>query len=313
VVENGVGSFDAQGRLAQVHGYAYDDTERKRAESALRAAEQRYRSLVELIPDAVWVSDSEVIWFANPAAARLLGAETPGELVGHSLLSLFPAAERDRVVERTREAMGEGTVQPPERREMVRLDGKAVQVETTAAPCDFEGKRAVLRVSRDITARVRREQEILRKDRELALHAQKVESLNAALRVLIEHREQELRQREEAMRATLSQLVLPHLSALGDSPMRDEQRALLEIVESNLREISSSFARSLSTWREKLTPTEIRVADLLRAGKRSKDIAASLHVSESAVAFHRSNIRAKLGLKGKPTNLVSFLRQMDSH
>jgi DNA-binding CsgD family transcriptional regulator len=84
----------------------------------------------------------------------------------------------------------------------------------------------------------------------------------------------------------------------------------VEVLEANLSNISSPFARRLATWHEKLTPTEIQVADLLVAGKKSKEIAELLNVSPSAVAFHRANIRRKLDLKGKGTNLVSFLRYM---
>lgn len=90
----------------------------------------------------------------------------------------------------------------------------------------------------------------------------------------------------------------------------EDQRILLEVVEANLTNIASSFARQLDSWKMKLTPTEIQIADLLRLGKRTKEIAALLKVSSSAVAFHRNNIRAKLGLTRKPTNLVSYLRVM---
>jgi PAS domain S-box-containing protein len=310
VVENAVGTFNEMGDLLEVKGYAFDDTERKRAVDSLRSAEERYRSLVELIPDAVWVSDAEHVWFANPAAARLLGAETPGELVGRPLLGLFPQDAHERIAQRTELAIQEGTVQPPERRKLVRLDGRTVDVETTAAPCSFDDRTAVIRVSRDITERILAEEALLAKDREITRNAEKVEKLNTALQVLLDQRELEMRQKEENVRATLEKLVFPHMEDLKGTRMDDEQRIFVELLEANLTNISSSFARRLATWHEKLTPTEIRVADLIMEGRRTKEIADILKVSCSAVAFHRSNIRAKLGLRRKSTNLVSFLRHM---
>ena len=311
VVENAVGSFDKEGRLVEVKCYAFDDSERKRAEQALRAAEERYRSLVELVPDAIWVSDAETVWFANPAAAQLLGAESPGELVGRSLRDFFHPSDYPGAVERTDLALREGQPQPLARRKVVRLDGQTVDVETTVAPCAFEGRTAVIRVSRDITERIKAEDALQKKDREISLHAEKVEKLNTALQVLLDQRQQELTQKEENIRATLEKLVFPFLESLKGTRLDDEQKTYVEVLETNLNNISSPFARRLATWHERLTPTEIQVADLLIAGKKTKEIARLLGVSPSAVAFHRANIRSKLGLKRKGTNLVSFLRYMN--
>jgi PAS domain S-box-containing protein len=309
-VENAVGAFDAQGRLIEIKSYAFDNTERKRAEKGVEEAKERYRLLIELIPDTVWVSDEETLWFANPAAARLVGAASPQELIGRPVLSLFHPDSHEKVLARTRLVLAEGETMPLERRRVVRLDGSVVEVETTIGPCLFDGKRGVIRVSRDITERVRHEQELLRKDQELSQRAEQVERLNAALRVLLEHREQEARQKDINMRATLDKLVFPYLEGIKSTPLEASQRGFLEIIEANLREISSDLARELATWHEKLTPTEIQVADMVMAGKRSKEIAALLRISDSAVAFHRANVRRKLGLKNRSANLVSFLRSI---
>jgi len=310
VVENAVGSFDSSGRLLEVKSYAFDDTEHKRAETALAEAKERYRLLVELIPEAVLVSDEESVMFANLAAARLVGAPDPAVLVGRSLLELFHPDHHGRMLEQSRKALAGTEPLPLERRKILRLDGSSVDVESTLGPCVFDGKRGVVWVNRDITERVRHEEELLRKDAQISLHAEKVERLNAALKVLLEHREQESRQKDENIRATLDKLVLPYLTALRHARLNDAQQGLVEILETNLRNISSGFARELSSWHEKLTPTEIQVADMVLAGKRSKEIAGLLGVSESAVAFHRTNIRTKLGLRKRSANLVSHLRSI---
>jgi DNA-binding CsgD family transcriptional regulator len=56
-----------------------------------------------------------------------------------------------------------------------------------------------------------------------------------------------------------------------------------------------------------LTPQEIQVANLVRSGRQSKEIAELLDNSINAVNFHRKNIRAELGLKHEGTNLRSYL------
>lgn len=55
------------------------------------------------------------------------------------------------------------------------------------------------------------------------------------------------------------------------------------------------------------TPAEIQVADLIKAGKTSKDIASVLNISPRSVFFHRNNIRKKLHLHKTNTNLRTFL------
>ncbi|MEZ4386560.1 MAG: PAS domain S-box protein [Candidatus Krumholzibacteriia bacterium] len=67
-----------------------DVTERLRAEAELRRSEERYRRLVEFLPDAVLVHDGRQVVLANPACVRLFGARGPG-LVGCELTVLAGA------------------------------------------------------------------------------------------------------------------------------------------------------------------------------------------------------------------------------
>ena len=64
-------------------------------------------------------------------------------------------------------------------------------------------------------------------------------------------------------------------------------------------------------YRSEVTPGEIRVADLIRDGKRSKEIAALLGLSPSSVQWHRKNIREKLGLTHQKVNLATYLASLN--
>ena len=311
VVENAVVVTDARGEVQQIRGYLFDNTAAKRAEQALREAEARYRGLIEFLPDAVVVSDAtERIVFANPAAARLIGAAGPEVLVGRSLFELFHPSIHATVRARSRAALSEGMPGPAERRTVVRLDQSALHVETAVTPIQFDGQPGVLRVNRDVTARVQAEEALLQKDREISLQLGKIEKLNAALTALLEHREQESQRHLAGLHTTLEQLVLAHVETLKGTSLTADQRVLVEVVEANLRHVAASFVRQLDAWKLRLTPTEIQIADLVRLGKRTKEIAGLLRVSPSAIAFHRNNLRAKLGLTARPINLVSYLRTM---
>ena len=56
-----------------------------------------------------------------------------------------------------------------------------------------------------------------------------------------------------------------------------------------------------------LTPREIQVAELIKEGKTTKEIAAMFNLSNSTVECFRDNIREKLDIKNKKVNLRSFL------
>ncbi len=80
--------------------YFRDITERKQAEEALRESEQRYRGLVELFPDAIYVHTRGKLIFANSQGAKLLGAERPEDLYGREALDFVHPDNRDFVTNR---------------------------------------------------------------------------------------------------------------------------------------------------------------------------------------------------------------------
>ena len=73
-----------------------DITNRLAAQRALRDSEDRYRSLVDMSPEAILVHVQGRYVFANPAAAELLGAHSPDELVGKPVLDFIHPDHRRR-------------------------------------------------------------------------------------------------------------------------------------------------------------------------------------------------------------------------
>jgi DNA-binding CsgD family transcriptional regulator len=79
----------------------------------------------------------------------------------------------------------------------------------------------------------------------------------------------------------------------------------MNTLVSNLMKVTSPAIRKIQTLG--LTTREVEVASLLKEGKTTKQIAELLGVSLKAVEFHRHNIRKKLGLGHKKTNLRAYL------
>jgi PAS domain S-box-containing protein len=137
------------------------DGEQRRAVDALREAEGRYRSLVDLSPDAILVERDGGIVFANAAAAMLLGAADPAALSGRRLLDLVHAESRADAAARLKAAY-EGRRMPPLEQRFVRLDGTAVHVEFVAASFLHGGGPAALLLARDVSARNLLEEQLRR-------------------------------------------------------------------------------------------------------------------------------------------------------
>jgi PAS domain S-box-containing protein len=130
---------------------------------------------------------------------------------------------------------------------------------------------------------------------------------NGALKVLLRQREEDKAEVEESFLKNMKYLVLPYLEKLGKSHLSDDQKHWVEILETHLKEITSPFVNKLSVPLLGLTPMEIRVADLIRHGRSTKEIADLLGISDYAVIFHRQNLRTKLGINGKKLNLQTYL------
>lgn len=134
---------------------------------------------------------------------------------------------------------------------------------------------------------------------------------NAALKVLLKQREKDRNELEESLLQNVRHLILPYTEKLKKSRLADEQKHLVNILESHLLDITSPFVRKISEPLLGLTPTEIRVADLIRQGKSSKEISDLLGVSEYAIVFHRQSIRRKLHLTGRKRNLQTYLSMLE--
>jgi len=125
------------------------------AKEALRASEERFRSLVETSSDWIWETDRDAVYtYASPQVGSLLGYE-PREVIGKTAFDLMPPDEATRI----RAAFGERARAslPLERLENAarRKDGRLVVLETSGVPF-FDARGALLGyrgIDRDITGR----------------------------------------------------------------------------------------------------------------------------------------------------------------
>ena len=164
----------------------------------------------------------------------------------------------------------------------------------------------VLVVHEDVTPLFLAQEKLEKKEEELLEKSEKLEEMNVALNVLLEHRERGLEELEQRITANIHELVLPYVEKLRDS-LKGRSRVLADIVDTNLNDIITPFLNRLSSLHLLLTPQEVEVSTLVRSGKSSQEIADVLGVSVSTISFHRKNLRRKLDLKDRGVNLRTYL------
>lgn len=169
------------------------------------------------------------------------------------------------------------------------------------------GQPMVIVSHENITPVVKAKEELQKKEQELSLQKKMLEDSNTALRVLLEHRQQDKARMEDDILVNVRKLIMPPLEELRLQKLDERNRNLIEIIRSRLDDITSPFLNRLSSINRLLTPKELDVAVLVREGRTSKEIADLLHVSLSGVDFHRKRIRGKLGLTNEKSNLRSYL------
>ncbi len=164
----------------------------------------------------------------------------------------------------------------------------------------------------NITPIMEMQEELKQKEAELLQEREKLEETNTALRVLLRQRDEDRTRLEESVYNNVDRLVLPYIEKLLQARLTDKHRTLVEIADNNLRDIISPFLRTLSSLGLLLTPQEIEVANLVRNGRSSKEIADIMSLSVAGVDFHRKRLRQKLGLANTKKNLRSYLLTLET-
>ena len=136
--------------------------------------------------------------------------------------------------------------------------------------------------------------------------------LNTTLKVLARHKQESLQDERVTLSNDLEQLIVPFLAKLKKDTRDPKYMSLINIIETNLHQLISSYGQpsSFSAASKKLTPKEIQIASMIRQGMSSKEIAATMSLSGDTVSNHRKSIRKKLGLESKSINLRSQLTSL---
>jgi PAS domain S-box-containing protein len=262
---------------------------RKKVEENLRNSEDHLRTLVQTIPDVIWLKDKDGIFLScNPMFERLFGAKE-ATIIGKTDYSFVDRELADFFVENDRKAMKAG--KPTSNEEWVSFadDGHRALLETIKTPMyDKKGTLiGVLGVGRDITERKRAEDERANLQNQL-IQAQKMESIgrlaggvahdfNNMLSVIVGYSEMALGQLDPAdklyedlreihkagVRSTdITRQLLAFARKQTISPVVLDLNAAVEGTLKMLRrligeDIDLAWLPETSLWQVKMDPTQL--------------------------------------------------------
>lgn len=312
--------FDGADKPWALAGISTDITEHKRIEEELQEKNEQLLSLINATPDIICFKDGEGRWLlANDADLDLF--ELKGvDYVGKkdSELAQFSGFYRDAFLlceESDEEAWAKGSLSRAD--EVIPLPhGPSRTYDVFKVPL-FHGdgrRKGLVVLGRDVTSRVvvekaLREEMQARQDalRELALRNKDIKETNIALRVLLDQHAQTRENIEEQVLLQVEKLIGPYLDLLRQRGTEGEVKDYVDIIAGHLATVTDSFIKNLNDPRLGLTDREMLVADLVRQGKSSQEIARLLGLAYRSVEAYRNSLRKKLKINNKKTNLRQYL------
>jgi PAS domain S-box-containing protein len=278
-------------------------TERKRAEHELR----KFKTITDKASYGAAMSDLKGnLLYVNEAFAQM-HQYTIEELFGehlsvfHTEDQMIRVAELNDILKKERMYLAEEVWHK-------KKDGSVFPTLMSATLIYHKNKPLYLSATAiDITKRKQAEMALEKSESELRKQKLVLEQKNIALGEIIAQIEIEKRKIKEDILANANLVLYPILEKIkaGESTQKD-----LSLFQHHINGLASSYSTKITDRDLFLTPKEIEICNLVKAGFANKDISRFLNISRQTVEGHRKKIRRKLGLSNKNINLTTYLREL---
>ena len=300
-IEIGHHKKQVERRLKEAFGKVFKDLKQRTTE--LESANHRMEVLLNAPTDSMALVDLDgVVLAANPLAAKRHGMKLE-EFVGKCVYDLLT-----KKLAKSRKAKLNRVIKTKKRVRFTDKRGKST-FDNSFYPI-FDNDRNVIQLAiyaKDVTAEVEFREELEEKTRELESKSELLGDANMALKIMLQKSHENREEIEAEVMATLKKMVVPLVLKIKKSEISLSVMEYIDRLENNLKYLSSPFSRNLSFEYITLSPKEIQVANLIRDGKTTREIAEELGMKPGTVEFYRNNIREKIGIRGKKIRLRTHL------
>lgn len=142
-----------------------DISERKRVESELQRSKEKYRHLINYLPEALMIVNNEKLVFINHKVVKLFGAASKDQIYQRSFFDMFEK-ESGYIIDTIRSVLNDQYHIEKMETRLKTLAGDYMDVELDVRPTIYGGEASVQIILRDITE--------LKKSKELLINAEKL-------------------------------------------------------------------------------------------------------------------------------------------
>ena len=332
--------MDITGKPSGIIKYLRDVTDRVNAEQALRMSEQRFRLMADFTYDwEYWVAPDGNYIYVSPSCERITGYRADEFLLDAGLLEkiIHPDDQtlvsnhlgknlesRDvtsfefRIITRNgvecwiahiSQSVYDDDGQFMGRRASNRVVTEHKRADEALRQANMDLERRTLKLRTTTEELKYRQEELLRHKSELEKVNMELMETNKAITVLARNIDKNRQDTENTVADTINSRIMPIIEDLRKINNSDSLNSGLDILAAHAQTLSNELMGDVNVLAY-LTPTEMRVATMIKNGLTSQGIAEKLNISLHTAKTHRRNIRKKLNVQNSSINLTSYLRSL---
>ncbi|KAB3529240.1 MASE3 domain-containing sensor histidine kinase [Alkaliphilus serpentinus] len=212
---------------------------RRRSEKNLKKSQERYRKLVELLPDPVYVHDEDKFYYCNEKGAELLGIAKPEGIIGKKLAEFIPPKSYESAIEDIMRILSNKTNHIPTKKyKIVNIAGTEVDVEVTSVSFPDDNHPLVLSVLRDIRDKKQREvlEEQIKVEKELLKEAIEYDRIKTEFFANLSH---ELKTPINLIYSTLQLMEMDLINSQNNEKMRKRMGVLRQNCNRIIKQVDN--------------------------------------------------------------------------
>ncbi|MDF1549386.1 MAG: PAS domain S-box protein, partial [Bacteroidales bacterium] len=201
------------GKITGTRGIILDMSEHEAMKKALRESEEKYRTLIEKAEDGIIITQQGHFKFVNRAFCQMM-QYSENELIDKPFLDFVSSEDHAIMQHYNKRRIAGEDFQVMYRSKIKRKDGKYLHIELNTRTSQFDGKPAAFIITRDITDRLKTEEELrVAKEKLEVLNNNLENRIQESSQKLIEANTQLIRLQKENLQSqfeVLRQQVNPH-------------------------------------------------------------------------------------------------------